>query len=134
MTTTTSTDSTIGDIIHGYSRAEALRDGVLHDVTDLAHEAGIRWPVAIASHAWADAVAWPGEHRGETEHARAWDVVWTASNAIRTAPRPGGDRIDFTVSRTTLNDPEPRPIHLAVHAGPGDQCEPVLTITSAADE
>src|SRR5262245_38473202 len=35
------------DLIHRYSRADALRDGVLIDVSETAREAGIRWPVAI---------------------------------------------------------------------------------------
>lgn len=121
-------------IIHGYSRADALHDGVLHDLTDLARTAGIRWPVAIAAHAWADTVAWPDELGGETERARAWDVVWLARNAIRAAGTDGGNRIEFTVACTSATNPHPRQVLLAVHAGPGDQGEPVLTITSPADE
>jgi hypothetical protein len=32
------------DLIHRYSRADALRDGELIDVSATAREAGIRWP------------------------------------------------------------------------------------------
>jgi hypothetical protein len=35
------------DLIHSYSRAEAIADGVLVDVTPVAREAGIRFPVAL---------------------------------------------------------------------------------------
>ena len=35
------------DLIHRYSRADALRDGVLVDVSATAREAGIRFPVAL---------------------------------------------------------------------------------------
>jgi hypothetical protein len=35
------------DLIHRYSRADALREGVLIDVSATAREARILWPVAI---------------------------------------------------------------------------------------
>jgi hypothetical protein len=35
------------DLIHRYTRADALRDGVLIDVSAAAREAGIRFPVAL---------------------------------------------------------------------------------------
>ena len=35
------------DLIHSYTRAEALADGELIDVSATAREAGIRWPVAL---------------------------------------------------------------------------------------
>jgi hypothetical protein len=35
------------DLIHRYTRADALRDGVLVDVSATAREAGFRWPVAL---------------------------------------------------------------------------------------
>jgi hypothetical protein len=34
------------DLVDRYSRADAIRDGVLIDVSASAREAGIRWPVA----------------------------------------------------------------------------------------
>jgi hypothetical protein len=35
------------DLIHSYSRAQAIADGVLIDVSATAREAGIRCPVAL---------------------------------------------------------------------------------------
>ena len=35
------------DLIHSYSRAQALADGALMDVSATAKEAGLRWPVAL---------------------------------------------------------------------------------------
>ena len=40
------------EVIHRYSRADALRDGVLIDVSATAREAGIVWPVALTAAAW----------------------------------------------------------------------------------
>jgi hypothetical protein len=41
-----------GPVIHAYSRAEALEDGVLVDVTSTAREAGFRIPVALTRAVW----------------------------------------------------------------------------------
>lgn len=41
------------DLIHRYTRAEALRDGVLIDVSQTARDAGFRYPVALTAAAWA---------------------------------------------------------------------------------
>jgi hypothetical protein len=40
------------DLIYSYTRADALRDGVLIDLTATAREAGICWPVALTAAAW----------------------------------------------------------------------------------
>jgi hypothetical protein len=47
------------DLIHRYSRADALRDGVLIDVSATAWEAGFRYPVALTAAAWGRCVAVP---------------------------------------------------------------------------
>ncbi len=40
------------DIIHSYTRRQAIADGVLLDVTDQAKEAGVTLPVAFTATAW----------------------------------------------------------------------------------
>jgi hypothetical protein len=47
------------DVIHSYSRAEAIRDGVLIDVTAVAREAGFRYPVALTAAVWERYVVVP---------------------------------------------------------------------------
>ena len=47
-----------GESIYRYTRAQAIEDGVLVDVTETAREAGFRCPVAITHAAWEDSVAW----------------------------------------------------------------------------
>ena len=46
------------EIIYVYTRAQALEDGVLIDVSDTAREAGFKCPVALTSAAYADCVEW----------------------------------------------------------------------------
>jgi hypothetical protein len=61
------------DLIHRYTRADALRDGVLIDVSAAAREAGIRWPVALTAATWTKCVTVPpGVVCQDAEHARWW--------------------------------------------------------------
>ncbi|BCN51556.1 DUF6573 family protein [Prescottella equi] len=126
-----------GPLIASYSRAQAIEDGVLHDVTDAAREHGILLPTAIAAHAWAAAVDWPNPHTAsEYEASRAWSVLVYASNALRRAKRLGREGMqEFTfVPAPDLDDTEEDiEVTLGIEVGPGDAGEPVLTITAVAD-
>ena len=44
-------------LIFRYSRAEAIADGILIDASELAREAGFKYPVALTTAAWQEAVA-----------------------------------------------------------------------------
>jgi hypothetical protein len=81
----------------GYTRAQAIEDGVLIDVTATAREAGIKFPTALTSAVWADYVAVPDGMKGhQDESGRLWDVIWMLSVAIRTG-RIQGDIGTFAV-------------------------------------
>ena len=41
------------EIIAAYSRRDALEDGVLVDLSDLAREAGFKFPLAVTQGVWA---------------------------------------------------------------------------------
>ena len=41
-----------GEVIYSYTRAQAIEDGVLIDVTRMAQEAGFKYPVAITASVW----------------------------------------------------------------------------------
>lgn len=51
-----------GKPIFAYTRAQAIDDAVLNDVSDMAKEAGSRVPVALSSVAWDDCFAWAYLH------------------------------------------------------------------------
>src|SRR3954467_15813380 len=70
------------DVINRYTRARALADGVLIDVTATAREAGIRWPVALTRAAWGRCVAVPPGVACQDEAGRLWDVLWMLRCAI----------------------------------------------------
>ncbi|MBU3063208.1 hypothetical protein KO481_16940 [Nocardia sp. NEAU-G5] len=127
-------DATGWEIIHTYTRAQAIADEVLRDVTELAKEAGFTIPVAIAQHAWAAAVAWDqdGEH-GQSITGRTWDVLMMARwAALRDRD---ASEVKFEVLRLVngSTDTRPQPVTLYLHCGPGDTPEPVLTIMAPRD-
>ena len=145
MTTQTTTADAMreifGEPIHVYTRSQAIEDGMLIDVSTTAREAGIVWPVAITSAAWADACAWSDaddKRKGggacwQSESGRLWDVVWMASRAIRAGLRRGHDGRDpilFQVLRIPRDGRgvRPRLTTLKLQVGPGDQGEPVITV------
>ncbi|WP_067694575.1 DUF6573 family protein [Nocardia jejuensis] len=128
------------EIIDAYTRAQAIADGVLHDVTATASEYGFRYPVAVAEHAWHEAIAWPADGgHCQDETGRLWDVLTMAHFAIASAIRTNTatHSVEFTVARIIADDPDPeptpKPITLTIHIGPGDDANPVFTIMARHD-
>lgn len=73
-----------GDVIYAYTRAQAIEDGVLVNVTDTAREAGVKFPTALTRAVWADYVEVPEELKGQQdEPGRLWDLLWMFSVAVR---------------------------------------------------
>jgi len=125
------------DLIHRYTRAQALEDGVLVDVTETARQAGFRVPVALTQTAWADCVYWTQDDSArvvyQDESGRLWDVLWMASLAAGAA-REGG-RTSFKLHRVPRDSKtgEPMPVTLLLEIDLGDEGEPVITIGFAED-
>ncbi|WP_261526313.1 DUF6573 family protein [Burkholderia multivorans] len=121
-------DDVFGKTISSYTRAQAITDGVLVDVSALAREAGFRIPVAVTSAVWADCVAWTDADSGRGESGRLWDVLWMGALAAKRAR--GAQRIAFGLHRVPRDGraTQPRPVVLNLHIGPGDNAEPVITI------
>ena len=125
--------ATFGEVIYSYTRAQAIADGVLVDVSELAGDAGFRHPVAMTAGAWADCVAWSSEdsyaqvHQDQT--GRLWDVLWMASRAVRCASS-GQSELLFELDRIPRDGRSTQAVRcqLKVVAGPGDSGEPVITV------
>jgi hypothetical protein len=119
--------------IHVYTRAEALADGVLIDVSDTAREAGFRIPVAVTVGVWEDCVAWePADSARQThqdQSGRLWDVVFMASHAAR-MKRGHDHQLTYELYRVKRGGKAKQAtrVQLVLHIGPGDSGEPVLTI------
>ena len=115
------------DLISRYSRADAIRDGVLIDVSATAHEAGIRWPVALTAAVWGRCVSVPPGVPCQDENGRLWDVCWLLACAIRRSD--GGPEVRFGVHvRNDNREWTPPLVSLKALCGPGDGGEPVVTV------
>lgn len=120
-----------GAPIHVYTRAEALADGVLVDVTKAAQEVGFRLPVAMTKGVWSEAVAWSDDPlhlppAGQDERGRLWDVLMQARIAARRARNESV--LTFDVLRVIYSAAKPTKITLKMAIGPGDGGEPIITI------
>ena len=120
-------------LVYSYSRAQAIEDGILVDVTDMAKAIGIKWHVAVTSSVWFDFIEWTEDDRkkqglDDTE-CRLWHIVFTLHLAIKKADKHADiifyeldilprDGFSYRVKRTKLK--------AVVSAG--DYFEPVITI------
>src|SRR5947209_15175776 len=118
------------DIISRYTRADALRDGTLVDVTDTAREAGIRFPTALTRAVWGRYVEVPPGVEAQDEAGRLWDVVWMLRLALAGA---AGDTVRYRLYVRNDNR-RPKPVSLKAVCGPGDQGEPVITVMLPDDD
>ena len=73
----------IDKVISTYSAEEAERDGFLHNVGDIAREAGFKWPVRITPGVLELVDPSKGEKEfGQSYDGRLWDVLNMAKYAI----------------------------------------------------
>ena len=126
-------------VISVYTRAQAIEDGILVDVSETAREAGFKIPVAVTRCVWDRLVALPDGYRGfQDERGRLWDVLWMAHYyAVRASD---GDRVRMCVLvrdiRKDLCDSHrpPRKHFPVVAIGGGDDGSPVITIMWPEDD
>jgi hypothetical protein len=117
-----------GEVIHTYTRAQAIDDGVLVDVSETAKEAGFRFPVALTRAVCAKCVEVPPKVVLQDEEGRLWDVLCMAFFAIKRA-RQGGEQLLFKLHvRNDNRERTPPLVTLKLVCGPGDDAEPVITI------
>ena len=126
--------SFFGNAVYTYTRAQALAEGVFVDVTDMAREAGFRFPVAMTAAAWQDCVAWSdADNEAQTyqdESGRLWDVLTMALHGIRRHYRGTSHELPFELLRIPRDGHATQPVEttLKLMAEPGDEGEPVMTI------
>ncbi len=114
------------EVIYSYTRAEAIADGVLVDVTETAVEAGIKYPVALTSALWHGYIVPDLRSRkwGQSEAGRLWDVLWM----FRVAARNSSTDLMYFRLYFIMKEQQKRLVTLKAVIGPGDTPEPVITI------
>lgn len=115
-------------LIYSYTRAQAIEDGVLIDVSKMAREAGIKHPTALTARVWARCVQAPADVPGQDEEGRLWDILWCFRWAVARQASGTTNELSFQVGIQNDADRAPELVRLKVHCGPGDNPEPVITI------
>ena len=115
------------------SRAEAIAEGTIIDVSDLGRQVGFKWPVAMTKAVWEDSVSWSDEDSEQqvpqNQKSRLFSVVGACADYVRTRG-PQADRMRFRINRIPRDGvsrgAQQRLLQVVAH--PGDDGEPVLTI------
>lgn len=120
-----------GDVIYGYSRAQALEDGVLVDVTNMAKEAGFKISAAVTKAVWEKYIYWDEEDtKNQTyqdEKGRLWDILWMLRIQ---AKKQRGEIIFFNFKMIPRDGKSQRSklVELKAAMGAGDNGKPTITI------
>ena len=116
------------ELIHAYTRKQAIEDGVLVDVSEMAKEAGYRIPVALTQAVWVKCVEVPPSVQGQDEAGRLWDLLWMCRLAIN---RNISDLPEVLFQLHVRNDNRseiPPSEILKAGIGPDDDGSPCITI------
>ena len=121
------------EVVHRCTRAQAIDDGVLMDVTTQAKVCGFRIPVAMTSTLFGDCWQWAEDvAQGDEEPSGERFVSWVlrfACETIRASGQTGKDRLPLSLSYFSG-----KPTHALVHIGPGDDGEPAATLMYSGEE
>jgi hypothetical protein len=119
------------EILSRYTRAQAIEDGILVDMTvepfgSMAREAGLKWPIAMTTTAFHECVAvveGAKGHAGQDVKGRWWDCVFMFRRTRREVS-PLEARWKLIV-----RDPDGRARmkELKCVSGPADDMSPCLT-------
>jgi hypothetical protein len=114
------------EILSTYTRAQAIADGSLVDVSQTAYEAGILFAVALTRAVWSDYVEVPKGVLCQDEQGRLWDILWMFRCAAESFE---GDSLLYKLHVRNDNlDRTPPLVTLQALCGPGDDGDPVITI------
>jgi len=111
------------EVIYRYTRKQAIEDGVLVDLSELAREAGIRFPVAVTQGVFE--VLNNTSSPGQDFTGRAWDMFMIFRMEAKNTK---GDEIHFAPLFVMPEEKGPVPVPMWAKCGPGDDMEPVITI------
>ena len=121
------------NVVYSYSRAQAIADGVLVDVTEEAKAIGFKLHTVVTEHLFHGYVEPPAglDGEGQSVIGRLHDLMVLALFAARKAVNI--DRVTFKVD-FLMAPGRKETIEVVAHIGPGDQGEPVLTIMLPEDD
>jgi len=126
------------DVVHVYTRAQAIADGILIDVSDTARQAGFTISVVLTQGVWTSCVEWSDADTDagvpQDEAGRLWDVLFLAAHCARLHRNHPGPRVNFTLHVVPRGSRRARSCVLSLHIGGGDEGEPVITIMLPSED
>jgi len=118
----------IWQIVHTYTRSQAIADGFQVEVSKVAQEAGITHPVFLTRAVYDNYVTVPAGVTGQDEAGRLWDVVWMLRFGMRKA-QSGQTRLSYALYVRNSDNHPARLIKLVAVCGPLDIDDPSPAIT-----
>lgn len=122
------------EVVSRYSRFDAIRDGVLYDLTAEARQCGFKLPLAVTEAVYRsyldpspDLIA-----EGQSREGRTHDLLQVLRVAILTAPST--DTLFFKVLFVLAPGQPAVSIELKALIHPGDDAEPVITILEPLED
>ena len=113
------------ETIFAYTRAQAIADRVLVDVTELAKEAGFIYPVALTHAVYAKYVEVPEGVTGQDKTGRLWDIL----NMLRFGAASSKGEAEILFKLYVRNDNrKAKLVTLKSVCGPNDDLSPCITV------
>jgi len=131
---TNQNESPFGKIVYAYTRAQAVADGVQVEVTAVAKEAGIRFPVFLTRTVFDAFVTVPPGVSGQDEAGRLWDIIHMTRFAVQRA-RSAANHVPVVLY--VRNDHRaPKLVKLIATCGPLDidDAQPAITIMMPGED
>ena len=120
------------ELIHSYTRRQAIADGVLVDMEQdelgqLRREAGVKWPIAMTATAFSQYVELTpaAVKAGNDMKGRWWDILTMWKHAVKTSKHDGTE-LNFQFL-CVVDRQQPSLVRLKSVAGPDDDGKPCLT-------
>ena len=131
-----------GEPVSIYTRAQALADGTLVDLTEQATPFGFKIPMACTETvwntlAWSDTIEERKPHAtGQSTAGRLHDALTMARMAANAAAQAGQSVVDFDMLLVPREGAHmsPEQITLRLIVSGGDNAEPVLTLLFPGEE
>jgi hypothetical protein len=116
-----------GPVVYAYTRSQAVADGFQVEVSKVAREAGVLFPVFLTRAVYDAYVTVPPGVTAQDEDGRLWDILIMLRFAIHKA-QPDQDRLHFALYVRNDNR-RPKLVKLIATCGALDIDDPRPTIT-----